>query len=96
VLLKLGTHFALLKIKGDATKCCERRVCEKVCPMDIRIADYISRGERVLSSECILCQACISVCPEQALTLSFGFDAGTQELLRVRADATTIEPQAQL
>jgi ferredoxin-type protein NapH len=89
VPLKLGTRFALLKVKGDATKCCERRVCEKVCPMDIRIADYIARGERVLSSECILCQACLSVCPEQALTLSFGVDAGRLELLRVRDGATT-------
>jgi polyferredoxin len=84
VPLKLGARYALLKVKGDATKCCERRVCEKVCPMDISIADYVARGERVLSSECILCQACISVCPEQALALSFGFDSGGTELLRAR------------
>jgi polyferredoxin len=90
VPLKLGTRFALLKVKGDATKCCERRVCEKVCPMDIRIADYIAQGERVLSSECILCQACISVCPEQALSLSFGFDAGGLGLLRERDAATRV------
>ncbi|HEU5098435.1 MAG TPA: 4Fe-4S binding protein [Roseiflexaceae bacterium] len=84
VPLKLSSRFALLKVNGDASKCCERRVCEKICPMDIRIADYIGRGERVLSSECILCQACLSVCPEQALTLSFGLDAGGLELLRER------------
>jgi polyferredoxin len=84
VPLKLGTRFALLKIKGDARACCQNRVCEKVCPMDIRIADYLQRGERVLSSECILCQACISVCPEQALTLSFGLDGAGRELLRER------------
>ena len=50
--------------------------------MDIRIADYLQRGERVLSTECILCQACISVCPEQALELSFGLDLGGKECLR--------------
>jgi len=86
VPLKLSSRFALLKIKGDPQKCCERRVCEKVCPMDIRIADYIARGERVLSTECILCQACISVCPSQALQLSFGRDLGGKELLRERTD----------
>jgi ferredoxin len=48
----------------------------------------IARSERVLSSECILCQACLSVSPEQALTLSFGFDAGALELLRERDGAT--------
>jgi polyferredoxin len=84
VPLKLSSRFALLKVKGDSQKCCARRVCEKVCPMDIRITEYLQRGERVLSTECILCQACISVCPEQALELSFGLDVGGKELLRER------------
>lgn len=84
VPLKVGASASLLKVTGDASKCCERRVCEKVCPMDIRIADYIARGERVLSSECILCQACLSVCPEQALSLSFGIDRTHGELLHER------------
>lgn len=85
VLLKVGARFAALKIKGDPQKCCERRVCEKVCPMDIRIADYTARGERVLASECILCQACISVCPDQALSLSLGVERGGADLLYERA-----------
>jgi polyferredoxin len=86
VPLKLGTRFALLKVEGDANTCCSRRVCEKVCPMDIRIADYIAHHQRVLSTECILCQACLSVCPEKALKLSFGADVGGIELLHVQHD----------
>lgn len=85
VPLKLGSGFALLKVKGDASKCCQNRVCEKVCPMDIRIAEYLARGQRVVSTECTLCQACINVCPEHALALSFGLDRPAEELLRVRA-----------
>jgi polyferredoxin len=81
VPLKLGSRFALLKVKGDPRKCCERQVCVKVCPMDIQITEYIKRGERVLSTECILCQACIDVCPEQALALTFGIDRGGQDFL---------------
>jgi polyferredoxin len=88
VPLKLSSRFALLKIKGDPRRCCEQRVCEKICPMDLRVADYIARGERVLSTECILCQACISVCPSQALELSFGRDLGGKELLRARTGAS--------
>lgn len=86
VPLKLSACFAALRVRGDAGKCCQRRVCEKVCPMDIRIADYIQRGERVRSSECVLCQACIVVCPEQALSLSFATDGGGVELLRLRGE----------
>ena len=87
VPLKLSARFALLKVAGDADKCCARRVCEKVCPMDIRIAEYIARHERVLATECILCQACINVCPEQALRLTLGRDAGGPDLLHERTAA---------
>jgi len=38
----------------------------------------------VLSTECILCQACIAVCPEQTLGLAFGVDRGGKEVLRAR------------
>lgn len=31
--------------------------------MDVRISDYILNNERVLSTECSLCQTCITVCP---------------------------------
>jgi polyferredoxin len=87
VPLKLGARFALLKVKGDPQKCCERQVCVKVCPMDIQLTEYIKRGERVLSTECILCQACIDVCPEQALALTFGFDRGGKEFLHERGQS---------
>ena len=85
VPLKLSGRRSLLKVRGNGQPCCKQRVCEKVCPMDISIVDYLQRGERVLSSECILCQACISVCPEQVLSLSFGGDGDGPELLHVRA-----------
>lgn len=53
--------------------------------MDIRIPDYIKNGQRILSTECTLCQTCVSVCPKDALKLSFGVDLGGKELLRERA-----------
>jgi ferredoxin-type protein NapH len=84
VVLKLGAGFSLLKVRGVADRCCAHQVCEKVCPMDIRITDYVQRGERVTATECILCQACVDVCPEGALALSFGLDKGGPDLLRER------------
>ncbi len=87
VLLKLGTPFALVNVRGDRARCCRRRVCESICPMDVRIAEYLEHDQRISSSECILCQACIHVCPEQALTLSLGVDANLTERLRRRDPA---------
>ncbi|MCA9905801.1 MAG: 4Fe-4S binding protein [Anaerolineae bacterium] len=86
VPLKTVSRYSLLKIKGDHTLCaaCQNQVCIKVCPMNIRIPDYVLGGQRVLSTECTLCQECLNTCPDDALKLSFGFDAGSQELLDVQ------------
>jgi len=82
--LKLTSRFSLLKIAGRSDRCTSCRACEKMCPMDIRIPDYIQNGQRVLSTECSLCQTCITVCSKDALKLSFGKDLGGIEMLRVR------------
>jgi ferredoxin-type protein NapH len=85
VPLKLATVFSLLRVKGMADRCNECLACVRMCPMDIRIPDYIKNGQRVLSTECSLCQTCITVCAPEALQLSFGLDLGGRELLRLRA-----------
>jgi ferredoxin-type protein NapH len=84
VPLKVTSRFSMLKIGGDAAKCNDCGACVKLCPMDIRIPDYIKHGQRVLSTECSLCQTCTTVCAHDALKLSFGFDLGGKELLRTR------------
>jgi ferredoxin-type protein NapH len=85
VPLKITSRFSLLKIGGQAEKCNDCGACAKMCPMDVRIPEYIRAGRRVLSTECSLCQTCIAVCPRNALKLSFGLDLGGKDLLRERA-----------
>jgi polyferredoxin len=85
-VLKVPARFSLLKLEGDPDKCNECGACAKACPMDIRIPEYIQNGQRVLSTECILCLECTNVCPRGALEATFGLDAGNRELLKVRAD----------
>lgn len=81
-LLKIPSRFALLKIAGDADKCDECGACAQVCPMDIRIPDYTKNGQRVLSTECILCLECVNVCSKGALDTTFALDVANQELLK--------------
>ncbi len=90
VPLKAASRYSLLKVKGSPAACnqCENRVCVTVCPMNIRIPDYVAQGQRVLSTECILCQECINTCPDDALKLSFALDAGGRELLDVKTQET--------
>jgi ferredoxin-type protein NapH len=87
VPLKVTSRFSLMKISGKDAKCNDCGACVKMCPMDIHIPDYIHNNERVLSTECSLCQTCITVCAPEALKLSFGFDMGGKELLRERSSS---------
>lgn len=82
VFLKATSRFAVLKIRGDMTRCNECEACEKMCPMDIRILDYLREGKRVLSTECMLCQTCVTVCARDALKVSAALDLGGDERLR--------------
>jgi polyferredoxin len=84
VPLKLSSRFSVIKIGKSTGQCNDCGACEKMCPMDVRISDYILNDQRVLSTECSLCQTCITVCAKDALKLSFGFDISTKELLRER------------
>jgi polyferredoxin len=77
--LNVTSRFAMIKISGDVSKCYNCGACSRACPMDIDIPRYILNGERVLSTECIFCNTCISTCPEKTLTSSFRFDMGGKE-----------------
>jgi polyferredoxin len=84
VLMKLGSRFAILKIAGARERCNQCMACVKVCPMSIRIPDYLAAGQRILSTECILCQTCVSACPTHTLASSWGLDIGGRERLQMR------------
>lgn len=82
VLQKIGSRFSLLKINIKQNKCVECFACERACPMDIKLLDYMHKGKRVLSTECISCHTCIFVCPTNAVEYTMGLDAGFREYLR--------------
>jgi ferredoxin-type protein NapH len=84
VPLKITSRFSLLKIGSTDKECNDCGACVKMCPMDVLIPEYSLNGERVLSTECSLCQTCITVCAREALKLSLGFDLGGKDLQRER------------
>jgi polyferredoxin len=87
VLQKVTSRLSLLKIGVEREKCDECGACVTMCPMDIQLLDYIRNGKRILSTECMLCQTCITVCARDALSVSIGFDLGGEEHLRERASS---------
>ena len=87
---KLTSRFSLLKIAGNPTICSDCGSCSTVCPMDIRIPDYVRNGKRVLATECILCFTCTNACASGALHTSLGLDVDFRpSLLRLRKAAAS-------
>lgn len=84
IFLKLSSRFSLMRIEGDGQSCTACEACSKSCPMDIDVKNYIKKGQRVLSTECILCLTCTTVCPENILESSFKLDLGGSELIKRR------------
>ena len=73
-LQKITARFSLLKIEVEPDKCIECGLCEEHCPMGIKILKYKNEGKRVLSSECIFCQNCQDICPQEAVDVTVGLD----------------------
>jgi polyferredoxin len=84
VFLKATSRMALIKINCRKDACIDCGRCDQVCPMDIQITEYIKKGTRVLSTECILCETCVNTCPTEALHVSFKLDIGGKEFIRDR------------
>ena len=89
LFLKAASRLALIKIDTRQDDCTECGKCDRVCPMDIKISEYVKQGSRVLSTECILCSTCVDVCPTDALFWSVKRDLGGKEYLREREPAPT-------
>ncbi|MBI5217619.1 MAG: 4Fe-4S dicluster domain-containing protein [Bacteroidia bacterium] len=67
LVMKLQTRIALIKRKPTGEKCTECGSCNKNCPMDIDVMSYLKNRKKVTSTECILCDMCVNVCPEKAI-----------------------------
>jgi ferredoxin-type protein NapH len=87
VFLRAGNRLAVLKVKGALESCTECGACDKVCPMDVPVLEFVRTGTRFLDPECTLCQSCIGACPEGSLQLSLGFDVSSGRRIAVGEDA---------
>lgn len=85
-LQKIGSRFSVLKVEITKEKCVECFACERDCPMDIKLLDYMYEDKRILSTECISCMTCVHVCPTEAISYTSGFDAGIKEYLRMKGE----------
>ena len=63
------------KVTVDLEKCTGAGVCKSVCPVDVyelvEMPEYNNEIKAVPErmEDCIMCMACVSGCPEQAITV---------------------------
>jgi len=79
--LKIGSRFSLWKMEIDKGVCIECGLCEEHCPMNIKLLSYMHDNQRVLSTECIACHQCVSICPTEAVAFTRKFDSDFKEHL---------------
>ncbi len=60
----------------DSEECVECGACSKVCPVQLKPAEYKRDGiQRVLEGDCLKCGSCVAVCPKKALSFAPGASA---------------------
>ncbi|MEW5816513.1 MAG: 4Fe-4S dicluster domain-containing protein [Spirochaetota bacterium] len=82
--LKPAACVSLTRIDVKNDRCTKCRKCELNCPMDIEVMRYVQEGKKVLSTECVLCLTCTSVCPEGVLGVVVGPSLSAADSLRTR------------
>ena len=84
VLMKIGSRFSIWKIEIEKDKCTECGLCEKNCPMNVKLLDYMKNNQRIVSTECIACQQCVNICPECIIKYTKKIDTGFKEFLNFK------------
>jgi len=64
--MNLFTKLGLTKIKRDKKTCIDCKICDKVCPMNVKVSNV----KYVKDEECINCNQCVTACPKSSLSLN--------------------------
>ena len=70
---KLGTlaRIPRLRLSADSEACRQCGSCTRACPVQLPVAEMVA-AERMRATECFMCETCVDVCPEHAISLGFG------------------------
>lgn len=69
---KIGNLLSIkrLRLQGDKAACISCHKCDKACPMSLSVTEKVQK-EKMDDSECILCGACVDICPKGAISYKF-------------------------
>jgi ferredoxin-type protein NapH len=65
----IGKKKHMLTIDSDL--CVECKLCQKVCPIQIRPYEFKGKGMQIIKDgDCLKCELCTAACPKKALNFS--------------------------
>lgn len=64
-IMKIFSKIGLSKIIRDKDSCIDCKICDNICPMNVKISDK----HDIKDHECINCNNCITKCPKDALSI---------------------------
>jgi len=85
VTQKITSGLSVMKQEIDYDTCDDCELCEINCPMDIKLLEYARKDQRILSTECILCNTCINICPTKSISTTKKFDIGWKENINFKS-----------
>ena len=69
----LFSKFSILKITPiNYTNCTACGKCNNSCPMLVDVRESVKNNKRIDNKSCIVCEHCVTACPEECLKLSPG------------------------
>lgn len=67
------SKFSVFKITPiNYTNCTSCGKCNKSCPMLVDVRESVKNNRRIDNKSCIVCEHCVTACPEECLRLSPG------------------------
>lgn len=68
--IKNNFNYPSLHLEGDAEKCISCKMCDKNCPMSLKVNEMV-KTHKMNHNECILCGKCENACSKNAVHLGF-------------------------
>lgn len=60
-----------IMLRAEVSACTQCGSCTRACPMQLPVTDMV-QADAMRTTECFMCETCVDVCPQNAISVGFG------------------------